>query len=74
MTDFALGTFIYLANNNSSGTAIRNEGIELGEIKTNGSHTFNVTQNFPNATLSQFEYVIVLCKPASIPFGFAQLD
>ena len=74
MTDFALGTFIYLANNNSSGTAIRNEGIELGEITTNGSHTFNVTQNFPDVTLSQFEYVIVLCKPASIPFGFAQLD
>ncbi|MGB4972377.1 MAG: Ig-like domain-containing protein [Cyclobacteriaceae bacterium] len=74
MTDFALGTFIYLANSNSSGTTIRNEGIELGEITTNGSHTFNVTANFPNATLNQFQYVIVLCKPASIPFGFAQLD
>ena len=74
MTDFALGTFIYLSNNNSSGTSIRNEGVELGEITTNGSHTFNVTQNFPNATLSQFQYVIVLCKPASIPFGFAQLN
>ncbi len=74
MTDFALGTFIYLANDNSSGTAIRNEGVELGEITTNGSHTFNVTENFPDVTLSQFEYVIVLCKPASIPFGFAQLD
>ncbi|MEP2671619.1 MAG: Ig-like domain-containing protein [Cyclobacteriaceae bacterium] len=74
MTDFALGTFIYLANNHTSGTAIRNEGIELGEITTNGSHTFNVSENFPNTTLSQFEYVIVLCKPASIPFGFAQLN
>lgn len=74
MTDFALGTFIYLANNNMSGTSIRNEGIELGEITTNGSHTFNVTENFPNTTLSQFQYVIVLCKPASIPFGFAQLN
>lgn len=74
MTDFALGTFIYLANNNTSGTTIRNEGIELGEITMNGAHTFNVTQNFPGTTLSQFEYVIVLCKPASIPFGFAQLN
>lgn len=74
MTDFALGTFIYLANDNMSGTSIRNEGIELGEITTNGSHTFNVTENFPNTTLSQFQYVIVLCKPASIPFGFAQLN
>lgn len=74
MTDFALGTFIYLANNNTSGTTIRNEGIELGEITTNGSHTFNVTANFPDATFTQFQYVIVLCKPASIPFGFAELD
>ncbi|MBX2911740.1 MAG: hypothetical protein M9954_09090 [Cyclobacteriaceae bacterium] len=74
MTSFALGTFIYLANDNVSGTTIRNEGIELGEITTNGAHTFNVTQNFPNATISQFQYVIVLCKPASIPFGYAQLN
>lgn len=74
MTSFALGTFIYLANNNTSGTAIRNEGVELGEITTNGAHTFNVSQKFPNVTLSQYQYVIVLCKPASIPFGYAQLN
>lgn len=74
MTDFALGTFVYLANNNTSGTAIRSEGVELGEIKTNGAHTFNVTQKFPAVTLSQYKYVIILCKPASIPFGYAQLN
>ncbi len=71
MTSFALGTFIYLSNNNVSGTAIRSEGIELGEINSNGTHTFNVTQSFPNVTLSQYQYVVILCKPASIPFGYA---
>ncbi|MEQ8303545.1 MAG: Ig-like domain-containing protein [Cyclobacteriaceae bacterium] len=73
-TDFALGTFIYLANNNTSGSTVRSAGIELGEITQNGARTFNVTANFPNVTLSQYQYVIVLCKPASIVFGFAQLN
>lgn len=74
MASFALGTFIYLANNNSSGTSIRSNGIELDEIKKNGSHTFNVTQKFPGTTISQYKYVIVLCKPASIVFGYAEMN
>lgn len=73
MTSFALGTFIYLANNNSSGTSIRSQGIELGQITMNGSHSFNVTSKFPNVTAAQHKYVIVLCKPASLVFGFAEL-
>lgn len=73
MTSFALGTFIYLANNNTSGTTIRSQGIELGQITNNGSHTFNITEKFPNVTSSQYQYVIVLCKPASVVFGFAEL-
>lgn len=73
-TDFALGTFIYLANNNTSGSTVASTGIELGEITQNGARTFNVTANFPDVTLSQYQYVIVLCKPASVVFGFAQLN
>ena len=73
-TDFALGTFIYLANNNTSGSTVRSAGIELGEITQNGARTFNVTASFPDVTLSQYQYVIVLCKPASIVFGFAELN
>ncbi|MCB0487489.1 MAG: Ig-like domain-containing protein [Cyclobacteriaceae bacterium] len=73
MTSFALGTFIYLANNNTSGTTIKSQGIELGQITNNGSHTFNVTEKFPDAMSSQYQYVIVLCKPASVVFGFAEL-
>jgi len=74
MTSFALGTFIYLSNNNTSGTTIRAQGIELGEITANGSHMFNVTQKFPTATLEQYQYVIVLCKPATLVFGYAELN
>ncbi|MGE0588916.1 MAG: Ig-like domain-containing protein [Cyclobacteriaceae bacterium] len=74
MTDFALGTFIYMANSNSSGTSIKSNGIELGEITTNGSHMFNITEKFPDVTPIQFRYVIVLCKPASVVFGYADFN
>lgn len=74
MTDFALGTFIYMANSNSSGTTIKSNGIELGEIKTGGSHMFNITEKFPSVTPTQFRYVIVLCKPASVVFGYADFN
>lgn len=73
-TSFALGTFIYLSNNNTSGTAVQAGGIELGQITTNGAHTFNVSALFPGTTLTQFQYVVILCKPANIPFGYAQLN
>ncbi|MEQ8424451.1 MAG: DM13 domain-containing protein [Cyclobacteriaceae bacterium] len=72
-TSFALGTYIYLANNNSSGTSVQSGGIELGQITTNGAHTFNVTEQFPGTTISQYKYVIILCKPANVLFGFAEL-
>lgn len=71
-TSFALGTFVYLANSTNGGT-VRSSGLELGEIRNNGAHTFNVSQIKAGVTLSDYKYVIILCKPASVTFGFAEL-
>ena len=72
-TSFALGTFIYLANS-TDGTAVRAQGVEIAEIKDNGAKEFNVSQIDPSIQLDDFRYVIILCKPASITFGYADLN
>ncbi|MEQ8518733.1 MAG: hypothetical protein RLN79_08315 [Cytophagales bacterium] len=72
-TEFALGTFIYLANS-TSGSEVKGSGLELGNITSNGMHEFNVTALDPNADLESYRYVIVLCKPASITFGAADFN
>ncbi len=71
-TSFALGTFIYLANS-TNGSMVRSGGLEIAQITTNGARTFNVTQVNANVGLFDYRYVIVLCKPASATFGFADM-
>lgn len=73
MTSFALGTFIYMSNS-TSGSDTKGAGLELGEIKNNGAHSFNISTIKPNVDLDTYQYVIVLCKPAAITFGFAELN
>ncbi len=72
-TDFALGTFIYLSNS-TSGSVTRNEGLEIQEVSSGGTYLFNISSIDPNVTIDDFNYVIVLCKPATITFGYAQLN
>jgi hypothetical protein len=72
-TDFALGTFIYLSNS-TSGSVTRNEGLEIQEVTSGGEHLFNVSSQDTEVAISDFQYVIVLCKPATITFGYAQLN
>ncbi len=67
-----IGTYVFLANNKDSGTAVQ-AGINLGEITTNGAKTFNVSDKFPGTTLNQYNYVVILCKPANLLFGYAEL-
>lgn len=71
-TSFALGTFLYLANN-TSGTAVAAQGLEIAEITTNGAQSYNVTAKDAAVGLDTYKYVVLLCKPASITFGFAEL-
>lgn len=71
-TSFALGTFVYLANS-TNGSTVRINGLELGEIKNNGAKTFNVSQIKANVSLNDYKYVIILCKPANVTFGYAEL-
>ncbi len=70
---FALGTFIYLSNSTNGASTFSN-GLELGEITTNGSKTFDISSISPNTKLFDYRYVIILCKPARITFGFADLN
>lgn len=72
-TSFALGTFIYLSNFTSGGDTKAN-GLDLGEIKENGAHTFNVTALDSDVDLTTYRYVIILCKPASITFGIGDFQ
>jgi hypothetical protein len=71
-TDFALGTFVYLSNS-TSGAATRSQGLEIAEITGGGAHTFNISSISASTDLTTYRYVIILCKPASITFGFAEL-
>jgi hypothetical protein len=72
-TSFALGTYIYLANNNTSGATIKTSGLEIQQITTNGAFTFDITAINVGVKLADYKYVIILCKPASVVFGYAEL-
>lgn len=72
-TDFALGTFIYLSNS-TLGSVTRNEGLEIQEVTSGGAHLFNVSAIDPGISINEFDFVVVLCKPATITFGYAQLN
>lgn len=72
-TDFALATYIYLANS-TNGATVRSTGFEVAQIFNDGGKTFNITQLNSGIGLNDYRYVIVLCKPASITFGFADLN
>ncbi|MFM9838212.1 MAG: Ig-like domain-containing protein [Cyclobacteriaceae bacterium] len=63
----ALGTYIYLANS-TSGSTVKSGGLELGQWSS-GAKVFEAN----GVTLNQYKYVVVLCKPASVTFGFAEL-
>ncbi len=72
-TSFALGTYVYLANS-TNGSTVRSGGLEVAQISTNGAYTFDITAAFPNVKAYDYKYVIILCKPASVTFGYAELN
>ncbi|UII22223.1 Ig-like domain-containing protein [Fulvivirga ligni] len=72
-TSFALGTFIYLSNT-TTGSQVAASGLGLGEITTNGAKSFNITALDASVELDTYQYVIVLCKPAAITFGYANFN
>lgn len=72
-TSFALGTFVYLANS-TNGPTVRSNGFEVAQITTNGSKTFNISDLDDNIGLFDYRYVIILCKPAQVTFGYADLN
>ena len=70
----ALGTFLYLSNS-EAGDATATSGLEVADVSkaTEGQQTFNVTQIDANVELTTYQYVVVLCKPARLTFGSAEL-
>jgi hypothetical protein len=71
-TSFALGTFVYLANS-TNGSQVRASGLEIAQITTNGAKTFDISAISPTTGLFDYKYVIILCKPATVTFGYAEL-
>jgi hypothetical protein len=71
-TSFALGTFVYLANT-TTGTSVRSQGLEIAEVKSNGAKEYNISAIDSQVGVNTYQYVVLLCKPASITFGFAEL-
>lgn len=71
----ALGTFLYLSNSELGNETAAN-GLEVADVSENlsGARTFNVTQRDASVALDTYQYVIVLCKPARITFGAAELN
>ncbi|MEQ9307550.1 MAG: DM13 domain-containing protein [Marinoscillum sp.] len=72
-TSFALGTYVYLANT-TDGSAVKAQGREIAEVRENGGKVFNVSNIHSDIGLNDFDYVVILCKPASITFGYADLN
>ncbi|MEM9676121.1 MAG: Ig-like domain-containing protein [Bacteroidota bacterium] len=74
-TEFAAGTFLYLANS-TSGATVAAEGVEIADISDNlsGAQTFNISEINENIELDTYRYIIILCKPFRITFGLADLD
>jgi Bacterial Ig-like domain (group 2) len=69
---FALGTFVYMANV-TNGLQVKANGLEVAQITTNGAKSFNLSAVSPGIKLTDYKYVIILCKPASVTFGYAEL-
>ena len=72
-TSFALGTYIYLANTSTNATTVKSAGLELAQITQNGMHSFNITAINSAVKIDDYKYVIILCKPATVIFGYAEL-
>jgi len=70
-TSFALGTFIYLSNS-TNGATVRASALEVSQVTTNGAKTFNISKVKSNVTINDYKYVVILCKPASVTFGYAE--
>lgn len=71
-TSFALGTFVYMANVTNGGQ-VKANGLEVVQITTNGAKSFDLSAVSPGIKLTDYKYVIILCKPASVTFGYAEL-
>ncbi len=72
--DLALGTFLYLSNSQSGSETFIN-GLEIADISDNpeGQKSFDISSIDSEVRLTTYRYVIVLCKPARVSFGFAEL-
>jgi hypothetical protein len=59
--------------NVTNGSQVKANGLEVAQITTNGAKSFNLSALRPGIKLTDYSYVIILCKPASVTFGYAEL-
>jgi hypothetical protein len=72
-TSYALGTFVYLSNSTVGSTTF-SSGFEITQITEDGSKRFDIWALDPSVELYDYQYVVILCKPARITFGYAELN
>ncbi|MDH5476336.1 MAG: Ig-like domain-containing protein [Cyclobacteriaceae bacterium] len=72
-TDFALGTFVFLSNS-TDGQIVKASGLNLGEITSGGAKSFNITSADAGVGIDRYQYVVILCQPAGITFGFGKFN
>ncbi len=66
------GLYVYLTTSN---TDIIGTGIEIQALtQLSGASEINVSALYPNITLTDYQYVIIHCKPFNVRFGGALLS
>lgn len=73
--EVALGTYLYLSNSLSGSTTF-STGLEIADISSSssGAQMYDISAIDPDVTINDYTYVILLCRPAQINFGYAQLS
>lgn len=64
------GPYFYLANQSSN----VNGGINLGEAKTAGNYTFNLTELDSSIELITYNFLVVWCEPFGVTLGYGAFE
>jgi len=64
------GPYFYLTNQNNN----VNNGINLGEAKTPGDITINVSEVDPSVEVSSFNFLMIWCEPFRVRLGVGEFD
>ena len=74
-TEVALGTYLYLSNSLAGSTTF-SSGLEIANLSSSssGAQSYSISAIDPGVNIDDYAYVVLLCRPAQINFGFAELN